>query len=151
MGQKTHPTGNRLGFIKGWDSNWYGGKELRREAGGGRQDSRVPPRTIGQNASMYHTALSSRAPLKLVTVTIHTARPGVIIGKGGQEVDKLREELKKLTKKESADQHLRDQASGVGCATGSRDAMARQLEGTDQLPPRGIKMSIASFNHANGR
>ena len=49
--------------------------------------------------------------MKLVTVTIHTARPGVIIGKGGQEVDKLREELKKLTKKEDSDQHLRDQAS----------------------------------------
>jgi len=97
MGQKTNPIGLRIGIIKGWDSNWYGGKRF--------EDKLVEDKKIRQylNARLSKAGLAKiiiERTLKLVTVTIHTARPGMIIGKGGQEVDKLKEELKKLTKKE---------------------------------------------------
>ncbi|MCF8232050.1 MAG: 30S ribosomal protein S3 [Bacteroidales bacterium] len=97
MGQKTNPIGLRLGIIKGWDSNWYGGRRF--------EDKLVEDKKIRQylHARLSKAGISKiiiERTLKLVTVTIHTARPGMIIGKGGQEVDKLKEELKKLTKKE---------------------------------------------------
>ena len=91
MGQKTNPIGNRLGYIKGWDSNWYGGKNYGDKIA---EDSKIR-KYIGvrlSNASVARVVIERT--LKMVTVTIHTARPGIIIGKGGQEVDKLKEELK---------------------------------------------------------
>ena len=97
MGQKTNPIGNRLGYIKGWDSNWYGGRNYGDKIA---EDSKIR-QYIGvrlSNASVSKVVIERT--LKMVTITIHTARPGIIIGKGGQEVDKLREELKKITKKE---------------------------------------------------
>ena len=96
MGQKTHPIGNRLGIIRGWDSNWYGGNDY-----GSKLVEDVKIREYLQarlrKASVANVIIERS--LKLVTVTIKSARPGVIIGKGGSEVDKLREELKKLTNK----------------------------------------------------
>lgn len=97
MGQKSNPVGLRIGIIKGWDSNWYGGRSF--------EDKLVEDRKIRQylNARLAKAGLAKiiiERTLKLVTVTIHTARPGMIIGKGGKEVDQLKEELKKLTKKE---------------------------------------------------
>lgn len=97
MGQKTNPIGLRLGIIKGWDSNWYGGNKYDTKL--------VEDQKIRQylNARLSKAGVSKiiiERTLKLVTVTINTARPGIIIGKGGQEVDKLKEELKKLTGKE---------------------------------------------------
>ncbi|GHT17529.1 30S ribosomal protein S3 [Bacteroidia bacterium] len=97
MGQKTNPVSNRLGIIRGWDSNWYGGRNY-----GDRivEDTKIR-RYLNErleNASLSRIVIERT--LKLVTITINTARPGTIIGKGGQEVDKLKEELKKLTKKE---------------------------------------------------
>ena len=97
MGQKTNPIGNRLGYIKGWDSNWYGGRNYGDKIA---EDSKIR-KYIGvrlSNASIAKVVIERT--LKMVTITIHTARPGIIIGKGGQEVDKLREELKKITKKD---------------------------------------------------
>ena len=90
MGQKTNPIGNRLGYIKGWDSNWYGGRNYGDKIA---EDSKIR-QYIGvrlSNASVSRVVIERT--LKMVTITIHTARPGIIIGKGGQEVDKLREEL----------------------------------------------------------
>lgn len=97
MGQKTNPIGLRLGIIKGWDSNWYGGNKYDLKL--------VEDQKIRQylNARLSKAGISKiiiERTLKLITVTINTARPGIIIGKGGQEVDKLKEELKKLTGKE---------------------------------------------------
>ena len=97
MGQKTNPIGNRLGYIKGWDSNWFGGRNYA--------DKIVEDDKIRKylNARLRKASISKiiiERTLKLVTVTVNTARPGVIIGKGGQEVDKLKEELKKVTNKE---------------------------------------------------
>ena len=94
MGQKTNPIGNRLGYIKGWDSNWYGGRNYGDKIA---EDSKIR-KYIGvrlSNASVARVVIERT--LKMVSITIHTARPGIIIGKGGQEVDKLREELKKIT------------------------------------------------------
>ena len=97
MGQKTNPIGNRLGYIKGWDSNWYGGRNYGDKIA---EDFKIR-QYIGvrlSNASIAKVVIERT--LKMVTITVHTARPGIIIGKGGQEVDKLREELKKITKKD---------------------------------------------------
>ena len=93
MGQKTNPIGNRLGYIHGWESNWYGGNDYK--------DKIVEDDQIRKylNARLTKASISKiiiERTLKLVTVTINTARPGVIIGKGGQEVDKLKEELSQL-------------------------------------------------------
>jgi small subunit ribosomal protein S3 len=98
MGQKTHPRGFRLGIIKPWRSRWYA--ERGKFAGLIREDEQIRKylhRRLG------HAALSGveieRKPQKIV-VTLHTARPGVVIGKQGAEVDKLRDELAHLTKSE---------------------------------------------------
>ncbi|MEM8964925.1 MAG: 30S ribosomal protein S3 [Bacteroidota bacterium] len=97
MGQKVNPIALRLGIIKGWDSNWYGGKDF--------SDKLVEDHEIRKyiNARLARGGVSKiviERTLKRITLTIHTARPGVVIGKGGQEVDKLKEELKKLTGKD---------------------------------------------------
>ncbi|MEA3505227.1 MAG: 30S ribosomal protein S3 [Bacteroidota bacterium] len=97
MGQKANPTGLRLGYIKGWESNWYGGKNFADKL---VEDDKIRKYLRARLAKAGISRIFIERTLKLVTVTIHTARPGMIIGKGGQEVDKLKEELKKLTKKE---------------------------------------------------
>ncbi len=97
MGQKTNPIGNRLGIIRGWESNWYGGNDYGDKIA---EDDKIRKYV---NARLYKASVSRviiERTLKLVTVTITTARPGIIIGKGGQEVDKLKEELKNITGKE---------------------------------------------------
>ena len=97
MGQKTNPIGNRLGIIRGWESNWYGGKDYGDKLA---EDYKIRKYI---HARLFKASVSRviiERTLKLVTVTITTARPGIIIGKGGQEVDKLKEELKKITGKE---------------------------------------------------
>lgn len=97
MGQKTHPVGYRLGVIRGWDSNWYSEDDL--------QDKLVEDEEIRRylHARLRRAGLSraviERTP-KRVILTLHTSRPGVVIGRGGSEVEKLREELKKLTGKD---------------------------------------------------
>lgn len=97
MGQKTNPTGLRLGIIKGWDSNWYGGKDFSKKL---IEDDKIRKYLNVRLGKAGVSKIAIERSLKLVTVTIFTARPGMIIGKGGQEVDKLKEELKKLTEKE---------------------------------------------------
>jgi small subunit ribosomal protein S3 len=97
MGQKVNPIGFRLGVVKGWDSNWYGGKDFAEKLYEDQQirkyvNARIPKGGISK--------VIIERTLKRITLTIHTARPGVVIGKGGTEVDKLKEELKKLTNKD---------------------------------------------------
>ena len=96
MGQKVNPIGNRLGFIKGWDSNWYGGKNFGPKL---IEDEKIRQYLNARLAKAGIATIIIERTLKLVTITINTARPGIIIGKGGQEVDKLKEELKKLMQK----------------------------------------------------
>jgi small subunit ribosomal protein S3 len=98
MGQKVNPIGLRLGIIRGWDSFWYGGKEfsdklLEDEKIRNYVLARIPKGGISK-------IVIERTTSKRITLTINTARPGVVIGKGGTEVDKIREELKKITQKD---------------------------------------------------
>ncbi len=97
MGQKTHPTGFRLGVVKDWKSRWYAEKDFPRLL---KEDETI--RTYLRRR-LAHAAMAEveieRKPSKIV-ITIHTARPGVVIGKRGSEVDKLRDELAVLTNSE---------------------------------------------------
>ena len=97
MGQKTNPIGNRLGIIRGWDSNWYGGRNYGDKIA---EDDKIRKyiRVRLSKASVSNVIIERT--LKIITITITTARPGIIIGKAGQEVDKLKEELRKITDKE---------------------------------------------------
>ncbi|CAM1341908.1 SSU ribosomal protein S3P [Tenacibaculum lutimaris] len=97
MGQKTNPIGNRLGIIRGWESNWYGGNDYGDKIA---EDDKIRKYINARLSKASVSRIIIERTLKLVTVTITTARPGIIIGKGGQEVDKLKEELKKITGKE---------------------------------------------------
>ena len=97
MGQKTNPIGLRLGIIKGWDSNWYGGKDFSAKL---VEDDKIRKYLNARLGKAGISKIAIERSLKYVTVTIFTARPGMIIGKGGEEVDKLKKELVKLTGKE---------------------------------------------------
>jgi small subunit ribosomal protein S3 len=97
MGQKAHPIGNRLGIIRGWDSNWFGGNNYSDKL---VEDEKIRKYLSVRIAKGGVSKVVIERTLKRITVTIHTARPGIVIGKGGQEVDKIKEELKKLTKKD---------------------------------------------------
>lgn len=139
MGQKCNPIGNRLGIIRGWDSNWFGGR---------RYDSKILEDTkIRQylNARLAKASISKiviERTMKLITVTVNTARPGIIIGKGGQEVDKLKEELKKITNKEVQINIYEIKRPELD-ATLVAQSVARQIEGKISYR-RAIKMAIAS-------
>lgn len=97
MGQKTNPIANRLGIIRGWESNWYGGEDYGDKLA---EDQKVRDYIHARLSKASVSRIIIERTLRLMTVTITTARPGIIIGKGGQEVDRLREELKQLTEKE---------------------------------------------------
>ena len=97
MGQKVNPVGLRLGIVKGWESNWYGGRTYSDKLIEDQNirkyiDARIPKGGVSK--------IIIERTLKRITLTIHTSRPGVVIGKGGSEVDKIKEELKKLTGKD---------------------------------------------------
>jgi small subunit ribosomal protein S3 len=97
MGQKVNPIALRLGIIRGWESNWYGGNTFSDKLVEDHNirkyiDARIPKGGISK--------VIIERTLKRITLTVHTARPGVVIGKGGSEVDKIKEELKKLTGKD---------------------------------------------------
>ena len=97
MGQKINPIGFRLGEIKGWDSNWYGGKDFAEKL---YEDQQIRKYVLARIPKGGIAKVIIERTLKRITLTIHTARPGVVIGKGGAEVDKLKEELKKITNKD---------------------------------------------------
>ena len=97
MGQKVNPISNRLGVIRGWDSNWYGGNNYGDTL---LEDSKIRKYLNARLAKGSVSRIVIERTLKLVTITVCTSRPGVIIGKAGSEVDKLKEELKKITDKD---------------------------------------------------
>ncbi|QCR23456.1 30S ribosomal protein S3 [Pontibacter sp. SGAir0037] len=97
MGQKVNPIGFRLGVIKGWDSNWYGGKDFADKL---IEDEKIRKYILARIPKGGISKIIIERTLKRITITVNTARPGVVIGKGGQEVDKIKEELKKLTNKD---------------------------------------------------
>ena len=97
MGQKVNPISNRLGIIRGWESNWYGGSNYGDNL---LEDSKLRRYLNARLAKASVSRIIIERTLKLITITICTSRPGIIIGKGGQEVDKLKEELHKITDKD---------------------------------------------------
>jgi small subunit ribosomal protein S3 len=97
MGQKINPVSFRLGIVRGWDSNWYGGKTFSDKL---VEDQKIRDYVQARIPKGGIAKVVIERTLKRITLTIHTARPGVVIGKGGAEVDKIKEELKKITSKD---------------------------------------------------
>jgi small subunit ribosomal protein S3 len=98
MGQKVNPNSLRLGYIKGWESNWFSSKK-------GYADKLIEDYKIRKylGVRMAKANLSKiviERTLKRITITVHSSKPGIIIGKGGAEVERIKEELRKLTEKE---------------------------------------------------
>ena len=139
MGQKVNPIANRLGIIRGWDSNWFGGKDFSDKL---VEDAKIRKYLNVRLAKASISKIIIERTLKLVTVTISTARPGIIIGKGGQEVDKLKEELKKLTGKEIQINIFEVKRPEVDAVIVGQN-IARQLEGRVSFR-RAVKTAVAS-------
>ncbi len=141
MGQKANPIGNRLGIIRGWDSNWYGNK--KDFAGKLIEDNKI--RTY-LNARINKGGISKiviERTLNKLIVTIHTSKPGIIIGKGGGEVDRIKEELKKLTSNEDVQINILEIRRPEIDANIVADTIARQIENRINYK-RAVKMAIAS-------
>ena len=137
MGQKTNPISNRVGIIRVWDSNWYGEYPARI-----LEDSKIREYLNARLAKASLSKIVIERTLKLITVTIHTARPGIIIGKGGQEVDKLKEELKKICNKDVQINIFEVKRPELDANIVANN-IARQVEGRVSYR-RAIKMAIAS-------
>src|SRR5436190_15153482 len=139
MGQKAHPIGNRLGIIRGWDSNWFGGNNYSDKL---LEDEKIRKYLSVRIAKGGVAKVVIERTLKRITVTIHTARPGIVIGKAGAEVDKIKEELKKLTKKEIQINIFEIKRPELDAQLVA-DSIARQIEGRISFR-RAAKMSMAS-------
>lgn len=139
MGQKVNPIGLRLGIVRGWESNWYGGKEFGEKLA---EDNKIRKYLIARMPRAGISKILIERMLKRIIITVHTSRPGIVIGKGGSEVDKLKEEVKKLTKKDV-------QINIFEVKRPELDAMlvgqsiAQQIEGRVNFK-RAIKMAIGS-------
>ena len=144
MGQKTNPIGNRLGIIRGWESNWYGGKNYGDMIA---EDEIIRKYIFTRLSKASVSRVIIERTLKLITITITTARPGIIIGKAGQEVDKLKEELKNISKKDiqlNIVEIKRPELEAQLVAS----SIARQIEGRISYR-RAIKMAIAATMRMN--
>ena len=139
MGQKVNPISNRLGVIRGWDSNWYGGKKYGETL---LEDSKIRKYLHTRLAKASVSRIIIERTLKMATVTIATSRPGMIIGKGGKDVDALKEELKKVTDKEvqiNIHEIKRPELDAEIVASN----IARQIDGKVAYR-RAVKMAVAS-------
>ena len=139
MGQKVNPISNRLGVIRGWDSNWFGGKKYGDAI---LEDSKLRKYLNVRLAKSSVSRIVIERNFKLITITVCTSRPGLIIGKGGSEVDKLKEELKKITDKDvqiNIFEVKRPELDAQIVAS----TIARQIEGKIAYR-RAVKMAIAS-------
>ncbi len=139
MGQKANAIGNRLGIIRGWDSNWYGGRNYADKL---VEDEKIRKYLMARLIKGGVSKIVIERTLKLITVTVHTARPGIVIGKGGQEVDKLKEEIKKLTKKDIQINIFEIKRPELDAQLVG-DGIARQIEARISFR-RAAKMAIAS-------
>ena len=144
MGQKTNPIGNRLGIIRGWDSNWYGGRNYGDKIA---EDEKIRKYIHARLSKASVSNVIIERTLKIITVTITKARPGIIIGKAGQEVDKLKEELRKITSKEVQINIFEIKRPELDAQlVGS--SIARQIESRISYR-RAIKMAIAAAIRMN--
>lgn len=143
MGQKVNPISNRLGVIRGWDSNWYGGKKYGDTL---LEDSKLRKYLNVRLAKSSVSRIVIERTLKLITITVCTSRSGLIIGKGGSEVDKLKEELKKITDKDvqiNIYEVKRPELDAQIVAS----TIARQIEGKIAYR-RAVKMAVQSTMRA---
>ena len=143
MGQKVNPISNRLGVIRGWDSNWFGGKKYGDTI---LEDSKLRQYLNVRLAKCSVSRIVIERTLKLMTITICTSRPGLIIGKGGQEVEKLKEELKKITDKDVQINIFEVKRPELDAAIVA-SSIARQIEGKIAYR-RAVKMAVASTMRA---
>ncbi len=144
MGQKTNPIGNRLGIIRGWDSNWYGGNDYGDKIA---EDNKIRKYIHARLSKASVSNVIIERTLKIITITITTSRPGIIIGKAGQEVDKLKEELKKITSKDVQINIFEIKRPELDAfLVGS--SIARQIESRISYR-RAIKMAIAASMRMN--
>ena len=143
MGQKVNPISNRLGIIRGWDSNWFGGKNFGDIL---VEDQKIRKYLNERLAKASVSRIVIERTLKLVTITICTARPGIVIGKGGSDVDKLKEELKKLSNKEIQINIFEVKKPDVDANIVATN-IARQVEGKIAYR-RAIKQAIANAMRA---
>lgn len=143
MGQKVNPISNRLGIIRGWDSNWFGGKDFGNNL---VEDQKIRKYLKQRLEKAQVSRIVIERTLKLVTITICTARPGIVIGTGGKDVDKLKEELKNLFKKDVQINIFEIKRPELD-ATIVGENIARQVEGKVAYR-RAIKMAIANTMRA---
>ena len=137
MGQKINPISNRLGIIRGWDSSWYGQYSDRLA-----EDAKIREYLNERLAKASLSKIVIERTLKLVTITVCTARPGLVIGKGGQDIDKLKEELKKITDKDVQINIFEVKKPELDANIVANN-IARQLEGKIAYR-RAVKMAIAN-------
>ena len=153
MGQKTHPVGFRLGTIRGWDSNWYATK--KEIAGKIFEDEEIRRylRARLRRAGLSRVVIE-RTPRRII-LTLHTSKPGVVIGRGGQEVEKLREELKRVTTKDiqinineikrpelDASLVAQNVAQQLEGRVAFRRAMKQALQGAMRMGAQGIRIKV---------
>ena len=143
MGQKVNPVSNRLGIVRGWDSNWFGGKDFGDTI---LEDSKIRKYLNARLGDASLSRIVIERTLKKVTITVCTARPGLIIGKGGENVDKLKEELKKLTDKDVQINIFEVKRPDLDANIVGKN-IARQLEGKIAYR-RAVKLAIANAMHA---
>ena len=144
MGQKTNPISLRLGYIKGWDSNWFGGKNYADKI---LEDDKIRRYLNARINNGGVAKLVLERTLKRIIITIHTSRPGIVIGKQGQEVDRIKEEIKKLTHKEIQINIHEIKKPELEAALVAEN-IARQLEGRVSFR-RAMKMALASTMRLN--
>lgn len=153
MGQKTNPIGNRLGIIRGWESNWFGGKNFGDKV---VEDQKIRDYLRARVRKGGIARIIIERTLKRITVTVHTSRPGIIIGKGGSEVDRIREELRKLTgkdvqiniieiRKPEMDAHIVGEsiAKQIESRINYRRAIKMAIQSTIRTGAEGIKVRIS--------
>ncbi len=126
MGQKVNPISNRLGYIRGWESNWFGGDNY---ADNLVEDNKIRKYLNVRLAKANLSRIIIERTVKVITVTINTARPGIIIGKGGKEVDKLKEELKRITNDKEVQVNILEVKRPELDAIIVANTVARQIEG----------------------
>ena len=143
MGQKVNPISNRLGIVRGWDSNWYGGKNFGDSI---LEDSKIRKYLMVRLGEASISRIVIERTLKLVTITICTSRPGLIIGKGGEKVDALKKELKKITDKEIQINIFEIKKPDLDANIVGAN-IAKQVEGKIAYR-RAIKMAIANAMRA---
>lgn len=143
MGQKVNPISNRLGIVRGWDSNW---SEKGKYPDNILEDYKLREYLNVRLAKCSVSRIVIERTLKLITITVCTSRPGLIIGKGGQEVEKLKEELKKITDKDVQINIYEVKRAELDAPIVAAQ-IARQIEGKVAYR-RAVKMAIASTMRA---